>query len=263
MMARGLGWIGLAWATLPLAGCLVVLAIRRLGQVRPLLVATSRMVAQLALLAVVFKGIIAASSPGLVLAVATFMLGAAAFTVGSRQRAGHRRIIRFEAFGAMAAGSMVVMAVTVRLALRLEPWYEAQTVLPLLGMILGNTTSAVALAAERFESDLKVDRDLVELRLALGATSRRSALPALRSAVSASLSPIVNQMALAGLVAIPGMTTGQLLAGADVAEAIRYQILIYVGISATVTIAVLILLGIRLRSSFTPSHQLRRDVGAD
>ena len=117
----------------------------------------------------------------------------------------------------------------------------------------------VALAAERFESDLKADRDLVELRLSLGATARQAATPALRSSISAGLSPIINNMMIAGIVAIPGMTTGQLLAGADVGEAIRYQILIYLGIGATVTLSVLILLAIRLRRYFTPAHQLRRE----
>ena len=117
----------------------------------------------------------------------------------------------------------------------------------------------MALAAERFASDLKADRDLVELRLSLGATSRQAATPALRSAVRAGLSPILNNMAIAGIVAIPGMTTGQLLAGADVGQAIRYQILLYLAIAATVAISVLILLRIRLGRHFTASHQLRRD----
>ena len=77
--------------------------------------------------------------------------------------------------------------------------------------------------------------------------------------MSSGLSPILNSMAIAGIVAIPGMTTGQLLAGADVGEAIRYQILLYLAIAATVTISVLILLAVRLRGYFTTSHQLRRE----
>ena len=62
---------------------------------------------------------------------------------------------------------------------------------------------------------------------------------------------------VAGIVAIPGMTTGQLLAGAGVQEAIRYQILIYLGITGTVAISTLALLAVRLRSYFTPWAQLR------
>jgi len=258
MRGHGPDWIGLAWASLPLAACMTLLAWQRLGQVRPMAIAVVRLVVQMMLLAVVLQAIVAANSPLLVVAIALVMLGTAAHTVGARQRR-RRWEIRVEAFGAMAFGVVVVMAVSIRLSLRIEPWYDTLTVIPMLGMILGNSVTAVALAAERFESDLRTDRDLVELRLSLGATSRQAAAPALRASVSAGLSPIINNMMIAGIVAIPGMTTGQLLAGANVGEAIRYQILIYLGISATVTISVLILLAIRLRRYFTPAHQLRRE----
>jgi putative ABC transport system permease protein len=258
MRGRGPDWIGLAWAGLPLAGCMLLLAWQRLGQVRSIAVSTTRLVVQMMLLAVVLRAIIAANQPALVLTIALAMLAVAAHTVGARQKQG-RWLIRVEAFGAMMVGAALVMAVSIRLSLGVHPWYDAQTVIPMLGMILGNSVNAVSLAAERFASDLKADRDLVELRLTLGATARQAATPALRSAVSAGLSPILNNMAIAGIVAIPGMTTGQLLAGADVGEAIRYQILIYLAIASTVAISVLILLAIRLRRYFTPSHQLRRE----
>jgi putative ABC transport system permease protein len=258
MRGRGPEWDGLVWAGLPLAGCMVLLAWQRLGQVRSIAVATTRLVLQMLLLGVVLRAIIAADHPGLVLAIALAMLAAAADTVGRRQERG-RWVVRVQSFGAMLVGAAVVMTVSFRLVLRVEPWYEAQTVIPMLGMILGNSVTAVAQAAERFESDLRIDRDLVELRLTLGASARQAATPALRSAVSSGLSPILNSMAIAGIVAIPGMTTGQLLAGADVGEAIRYQILLYLAIAATVTISVLILLAVRLRGYFTTSHQLRRE----
>jgi putative ABC transport system permease protein len=165
--------------------------------------------------------------------------------------------LRLEAFAAMGVGMAAVMAVSIRLGLRVTPWYEPRVVIPLLGMILGNSVTGVALAAERLESDLRAERDRVELRLALGATARQAALPALRAAVKAALTPAINNMMIAGIVAIPGMTTGQLLAGAKVQEAIRYQILIYLGITGTVAISTLALLAVRLRTYFTSWAQLR------
>ncbi|WP_435010970.1 ABC transporter permease [Tundrisphaera lichenicola] len=258
MKAQGPDWIGLVWAGLPLVGCMILLAWQRLGQVRSMAISTTRLVVQMMLLAVVLRAIIAANQPALVLSIALAMLAVAAHTVGARQARG-RWEIRVQAFGAMLVGAALVMAVSIRLSLGVQPWYDAQTVIPMLGMILGNSVTAVSLAAERFASDLRADRDLVELRLALGATPRQAATPALRSAVSAGLSPILNNMAIAGIVAIPGMTTGQLLAGADVGQAIRYQILLYLEIASTVAISVLILLAIRLSRHFTPAQQLRRE----
>jgi len=262
VIGRGPDWIGLGYLGLLLLACMALLAWRGLGQVRPLAIATARLVVQMMLLAVVLRAIIAANRPSIVLAVALAMLAAAAHTVGSRQGRG-RWALRVEAFGAMAVGSAIVMTVSVRLALRVEPWHDAQTVIPMLGMILGNSVTAVALAADRLEATLKADRDLVETRLALGATSRQAATPALRAAVSAGLTPIVNNMAIAGIVAIPGMTTGQLLAGADVGQAIRYQILLYLGIAATIIISVLLLLAVRLRRYFTADDQLRPEALED
>jgi len=124
-------------------------------------------------------------------------------------------------------------------------------------MLLGNSVNGVALAAERLDSELRQNRDLVEKRLALGATSRQAAHEALQAAMRAALTPTINGMMIAGIVAIPGMMTGQLLQGADPTIALRYQILIYLGISGTVCLSSLLLLSLRLRHYFTPHDQLR------
>jgi putative ABC transport system permease protein len=259
MTRTGPDWVGLVWSSLPMAVGLMFLAWQELGQVRPMLVATARLVAQMMLLAVVFRAIVAADSPAVVLGVAAVMLATAAHAVGTRLAPGQRKAARVEAFVAMALGSAVVLAMSTRLSLHVEPWYDARVILPLLGMILGNSVTAVALAAERLDADLDADRDLVERRLALGASARQAATPALRAAVAAGLTPIINNMMIAGIVAIPGMTTGQILAGADVGAAVRYQILIYLGIGGTTTLGVQVLLWSRLRRAFTPDDQLRRD----
>lgn len=252
-------WLGLAWAAVPLSAGMIVLALRRLGQVGPMAVAVVRLVVQLSLLGVVLRAIVAANSPYVTLATGGVMLAVAAQTVGARQ-ANDRWAIRVEALVAMGLGIAATMAIGVRLALRLEPWYAPATVVPLFGMILGNSVTGVSLAAERFAADLKADRDLVEQRLALGATPRQAALPALRSAVRAALTPVINNMSIAGIVAIPGMTTGQLLAGGEVGQSLRYQILVYFGITATATLSTIILLALRLRRHFTSAGQLREDV---
>ncbi len=251
-------WLGLAWSALPLLFCMALLAWLRLGQVGPMAVATMRLVVQLWLLGIVLKAVFASDSPWIVLLTASVMLTVAAHTVGDRQSRS-RWLIRVEALVSMGIGLAIPMSVSAVLALRLRPWYSPSTFIPLLGMILGNSVTGVSLAAERLASDLKADRDLVEQRLALGATSRQAAMPALRSAVRAALTPILNNMMIAGIVSIPGMTTGQILAGADVLEAVRYQIMIYLGITATATFSTLILLAIRLRRYFTPAHQLREE----
>lgn len=251
-------WTGILYAAIPVAASALLLTALRLGQVRPLVVSVARMTAQLALLGLVLDWIFRARSPAIVGAVAVVMLVTSAHTVGSRLRGGGWAL-RAESFAAMATAMVLVLAVALKLSLRVEPWYEPRVVIPLLGMILGNSVTSVALAAERLESDLRNDRDRVELRLALGASTIQAAMPGLRSAVGAGLTPVLNNMAIAGIVAIPGMTTGQILIGATVHDAIRYQILIYLGITGTVVLSTLTLLAVRLRHYFTPSAQLRID----
>ena len=249
-------WTGLLYSSAPVLIAMAILSIRRLGQVRPLLVALTRLVIQLVLLGFVLDWLFTTKSPAIVGAIALVMLLASAHTVSARLKGGGWPL-RLQAFASMGIGMLLVMAVSLRWGLHVDPWYEPRVVIPLLGMILGNSVTGVALAAERLESDLRAERDRVELRLALGATSRQAALPALRAAVRAALTPPINNMMIAGIVAIPGMTTGQLLAGAPVQDAIRYQILVYLGITGTVSLSTLVLLAVRLRTYFTPWAQLR------
>ncbi|QDV37217.1 ABC transporter permease [Tautonia plasticadhaerens] len=249
-------WVGLAWASLPVLAVVATLASRRLGQARSMLVGLARMTGQLLLLGVVLDAAFAVDHPWVVGVSAVVMLSASAQAVGARHSRGGGRL-RVEATAAMALGAGLAVAVSTRMALGVSPWYEPSVVIPLMGMILGNSINGVALAAERFDAELRSEADLVERRLALGATGRQASAPAFRAAVAAGLTPTINGMMVAGVVAIPGMMTGQLLAGASPGTAFRYQILIYLAIGGSVGLAVLSLLGLRARRAFSPDHQLR------
>jgi putative ABC transport system permease protein len=90
-------------------------------------------------------------------------------------------------------------------------WFEPNLVIPIAGMIFANSVNTVSLAAERFESELK--------RGASYTVSRRTAL-------DATLIPQINSLFAVGLVALPGMMTGQILSGVDPHIAVRYQIMV-------------------------------------
>ena len=273
-------WVGLAWATLPMLAVMVVLWRQRLGQVGLLSLAATRLTLQITFLGWALGFIFAAESPALLLLVVVVMTAISAYTVGTRRSnatTGRRarglfarlgfgggdsaatRTLRLQAFVAIALGASTVMVVAVTLSLGVRPWYDARVVIPLLGMILGNSVNGVALAAERLDSELRAGRELIELRLALGATWRQASLPAARAAISTALTPTINSMMIAGIVSVPGMMTGQILAGADVNLALRYQIMMYLLIAGTVGISTLALMSVRLRRAFTSAHQLRWD----
>ena len=146
------GWLGVAWAGLPLLACMGLLAWLRLGQVGPMAVALVRLVVLLWMLGIVLKAVFAADSPWVVMLTASAMLAVAAHTVGARQPR-RRWLIRLESLVAMGLGIAVPMAVCVTLALRLKPWYSPSTFIPLFGMILGNSVTGISLAAERLAAD--------------------------------------------------------------------------------------------------------------
>jgi putative ABC transport system permease protein len=141
--------------------------------------------------------------------------------------------------------------------LRVEPWYLPQYAIPLLGMILGNTLTGISLGLERFTDALTQGRDQVELLLTLGGTRWEAALPAIRQAARTGMIPILNSMTVVGIVSLPGMMTGQLLAGVSPVQAVKYQIVIMFLIASATALGTVgaVLLGyLRL---FNRRHQFR------
>ncbi|MDH5749027.1 MAG: ABC transporter permease, partial [Rhodospirillales bacterium] len=124
----------------------------------------------------------------------------------------------------MAGGVISVLALSA--LLRPDPWYDPRYALPLLGMILGNTMNAVALGMNTLTATAFNERNAIESRLALGHTRFEALDRVMRASLRTALMPIVNSMAATGLVALPGMMTGQILAGVEPVEAVKYQLLI-------------------------------------
>ena len=115
------------------------------------------------------------------------------------------------AFGAIALGGGLTLALVTFAVLRVEPWYEPRFVIPLAGMCFSTSMNRVSLAAERFYAELDN-----------GVAPREARAIALRT----SLIPVLNSMFAVGLVALPGMMTGQILAGVSPLIATRYQIMV-------------------------------------
>ena len=111
-------------------------------------------------------------------------------------------------------------------AIQPKPWYDPRYAIPLLGMVLGNNLTGVALGLNTLTVTAKRERIAIEAQLCLGADKWTALRPTLREAMRSGLIPIINSMAATGLVALPGMMTGQILAGASPEDAIKYQLLV-------------------------------------
>jgi putative ABC transport system permease protein len=107
-----------------------------------------------------------------------------------------------------------------------SPWYAPRYIVPILGMVLGNTLTSVSLALQTLTEGAERERAAIEARIALGATRFEAFATVLRRAMRTAITPLLNVMSVAGIVSLPGMMTGQILAGADPGEAAKYQIMI-------------------------------------
>ena len=157
----------------------------------------------------------------------------------------------------MLVGSGLTLFYVSFVVVQVEPWYNPRYLIPLFGMIIGNAMNAAALAAERLEAEMESRRGEVEAYLALGATSRRASQEPARRALRASLIPTVNSLMVVGIVALPGMMTGQIIAGVSPLVAIRYQIVVMFMLASCVSIAATLVTSWYRRQFFTGAEQLR------
>ena len=123
-----------------------------------------------------------------------------------------------------------------------------------MGMILGNTLTGVSLGLDRITHELIQKREQVEMMLSLGATRWEAYKEPAQNAVMAGMMPTINSMMVIGLVSLPGMMTGQILAGQDPEQAIRYQIIVMFFLSAASAIGCVLAVLFVFRRLFSKSH---------
>jgi len=240
------------------SGLLVVVAVgiswwAGLRLERDLIYAAIRALAQLLLLGLVLTAMIA---PGQPLALSwlwvAVMVVFAGWTV-------HRRVpdvtwLWLLSMAAFAASAVVTLGVL--FGFGVFP-VEGRTVVPLAGLMIGNSMTATVLVSRRILAEFKDKRLEIEARLALGQPSSEAAKPYLREALRTALIPQIETTKAVGIVFLPGMMVGLLLAGVTPMDAVQAQIVImYLVLGSVAVTTSVIALGLR-RILFTPAHQLR------
>ena len=200
----------------------------RLGLEKSIAIAAVRMLVQLALIGIVLKFIFVQTSPAWTFAFALVMIVAAGVEVVTRQHRGFagwrtfalsapRRCCssaRSSRCSASAPSSRPIRGIRRAICCRSSAWS------------LGNTMTAVALVLDGLNEAARRERASIEARLALGAPRFEALAAPLRTALRTGMMPMLNAMATTGLVTLPGMMTGQIIAGADPVGAAKYQMLI-------------------------------------
>lgn len=227
MQVIELSWLDLAIAALLVLALAATSHLTRLGLERDMLIAALRTVLQLALIGWLLETLFTFAALHWVALMALAMLLIAGREVMARQK---RRLLGGWAFGIgtlsmfLSAFTVTVLALTVIVGP--EPWYMPQYAIPLLGMMLGNTMTGVALSLDRLTEGAWRQRAVIEGRLMLGQPWQQAMADIRRDAMRSGMIPTINAMAAAGVVSLPGMMTGQILAGSPPALAVKYQILV-------------------------------------
>ncbi|MBK1725865.1 ABC transporter permease [Halorhodospira neutriphila] len=257
--------IDLTALDLGIAGALVALLAGlswagRLGIGRSLLIAGVRTVVQLLLVGLVLETLFAHATLYWVALMGAVMLLVAGREVMARQK---RRFAGLWGFGlgtaAMFLSSFSVAVLALAALVQPEPWYQPQYAIPLLGMLLGNTMNGVALSVDRLTDGAWQQRELIEGRLALGEPWTAAIEPVRYDATRSGMIPIINAMAAAGIVSLPGMMTGQILAGTPPLAAVKYQILIMFLITVGTGFGTLAAVWLAARRLFDERERLRLD----
>lgn len=227
----------------------------RLGLERKLVVASARMMAQLLLVGFILTWIFRLRAPGPILLVGCVMAGIAGVTAVQRTS---RRFpgIFWDSLIAVFGAAFLVTGIALSGVIRVRPWYDAQYFIPVLGMVLGNMLNGVSLALDRYLDGLSTGRDSIEMLLSFGATSWEASHRAMRDALRVGMVPTLNSMMVMGVVSLPGMMTGQILAGARPADAVRYQIVIMFVISSATALAAMGVLLLAFKALFSRDHRL-------
>lgn len=204
-----IGMFDVAISLIPIIFVIGILAIWSLNSITAIY-ASLRMLIQLIVIGYILASIFALNDPNIVVLILVLMLLIASW-ITLRPLKERNSNLFLKALIAITIGGVLTLIFTTLVVLKIDYWYQPEYVIPLAGMIFSNAMNTVSLAAERFESDL---------------LSRSSYEDARNSAFTASLIPLINTFFAVGLVALPGMMTGQILSGVSPLIAAKYQIVI-------------------------------------
>ncbi len=206
----------------------------RLGLSKTLITAFTRMTLQLAIVGLYLQTLFNLDSFWLNTAWLMVMVLMAAWTICKQTGTQWQRTMPAVLTGQLIAIGFMLPVLMLGV-IQTSPWWEARYLIPVAGMLLGNTLSANVLAIDRLQSSLKQRHAEYEYYVALGAP--KPCTPFVKEAFAAALRPPMAAMSTLGIVSLPGMMTGQILGGTEPLLAVKYQLVIMIAIFISVVLS--------------------------
>lgn len=238
---------------------LVIVKIRSINREKEIIISSIRMTLQLILTGHVLLFVFNNPNPYMTIGIIILMEIFAVYTVFKKFRGrisfALKKVIGFS----MSVGTLTCLLYFLLVVVRIFPWYDPRYFIPIAGMLIGNSMTGISLGINSLIEGMTTKRALIEEALILGATPQLASRKVINNAFDAAILPTINSMVGMGIVFLPGMMTGQILAGADPTTAIAYQIAIMLGILGAVSLTVIIMLHLSYGTFFNKESQLRND----
>jgi len=204
----------------------------KLGLEKDIVIGSIRAVVQLTAVGFVLKFVFNVDSSSLTVIILLLMVYNAAI-VAAKRGAGISHVRRIT-FGAI----LVALIITLGCLLTFQAIsFKPSEVIPVSGMVVGNAMVALSLLYRNLLSSFKDRREEVEVKLCLGATPREASRSLVRSSIRTAMVPTIDSMKTLGIVQLPGMMTGLILAGSSPEMAIKYQLMVMFMLTGAVTIS--------------------------
>ncbi|WP_018130378.1 ABC transporter permease [Effusibacillus pohliae] len=222
---------------------------QKLGLEKDMAISTVRATVQLLIVGYILKAVFSLQDPLFTLLMIALMIGVA--TQNAKQRGAGLKGIGWRVLVSISLAEAVTLGFL--LLLQIVP-PEPRYIIPISGMVIGNSMVIASLLLNRLQAEAKGRRQEILLVLSLGGTPGQSIRHVLKEAIRASMIPTIDSMKTTGLVQLPGMMTGQIIAGADPIQAVRYQLMILFAILAAAALTS-IFLGFLAYPGFFNKHQ--------
>ncbi|MCB8982802.1 MAG: iron export ABC transporter permease subunit FetB [Ardenticatenaceae bacterium] len=218
---------------------------------KQMLVAVVRAFIQLTLIGYALNIIFAADNPAAILLILAVMTSIASYTSGKRGQ-GTPHAMRVAGL-AITFGAALTLGLLVGLRVFT---FTAQQIIPIAGMVIGNSMNVCSLVMRRMHEEIKARQLQIETALALGATRQQAVRPHLKTALQSGMMPIVDSTKTVGLIQLPGAMTGMILAGASPLQAVQLQMIVMYMLIGAAALTGLAASWLSYRQFFTANHQL-------
>jgi len=225
---------------------------------KDMLIAIVRAFIQLIAIGFALDLIFATQSPAWMLLLIGIMIAVAGYTAGERAK----QIPHSKKIAWASVSTSAILTLGFLIVFRVFP-FEAQFIIPIAGMVVGNSMVVTGLVMSRLRDDMKLQRAQLEASLALGATDRQAVSGQLRRALRTGMTPIVDNTKTVGLISLPGAMTGMILAGASPLEAVQLQIIVMYMLVGAAAFSGLTAVFLTYPRFFTNAYQLNLSAFVD